>query len=421
MEASLATQFSIDTIKIDNIDIVGFFQNITLNEHLYSPVVTGTIVMLDTHTGDFIGENDIEGNEDIEFEFTNANDEALKFKGKLNGMRDKTVDTQRIMYVFDFTSEQVRQNESKFCPKAYKNQSPEEIAREIVEDKLGGEVDKWTGKGRPMTFIGGNKRPVDILRYIIKNAVSQNGNSTASKDDEKEGEVKGTTGFLCWQTVDGYRFASVDDILKGEGGEDRGTFTHQVEQRGLSLEQSMNSIVQYDFKIVGDYQAKLRSGAFAHKQENFNLDTGEFSEKWYDGEPLMSKKQVKEMMGKHTRIITNFTSNERFQNDCAKAQDYQWDQKNLAVSQNLARQNTFDDQHGHFTLPPRFEIRAGDYFEVKIPKMKSEKEAGYDKKMSGRYIVKAVTHHIDNLGAAYTRVSTVRSTKQQDDNTSRES
>lgn len=421
MEVSLSTQFSVDKILIDGEDIVGFFQNITVNEHLYSPVITGTIVMLDTHTGDFISTYDIEGNEDIEFEFTNANDEVLSFKGKLNGMRDKTIDTQRIMYVFDFTSEQVRKNESKFCPQAYKNKAPQEIVREMVEDKLEGTIDRWQGQGRPMTFVGGNRRPVDVIRYVIKNAVSSNGQSSATEDKQKEGEVTGTTGFLCWQTLDGYRFASVDDIIQGNGGEDRGTFTHQVQQTGLTLEESMNSIIQYDFKIMGDFQAKLRAGAFKHKQVNFNMDSGEYSEKWYDGERLMTDKQQKEVDATYTRIMTNYTSNERFQLDCERAQDYQWDQRNLTLSQNLARQNTFDDQHGHFTLPPRFEIRAGDYFEAKIPKMKSEKEGGYDKKMSGRYIVKAVTHHIDNTGAAYTKVSTVRSTTQQDDNTSRNS
>ena len=421
MAFSLSTQYTIGLIEIDGVDAIGFFEQIQIHEHLYSPVITGSIVMLDTTAGAFIEKNEIEGNEDIEFEFSSAKKETLKFKGKLNGLRNKVADTNRIMYTFDFTSEQVRKNETSFCPNAYKNKSPESIAQEIVEGKLESKIEKWVGKGRPMTFIGGNKRPVDIIRYIIKHGISQEGRASATPDKEKTGEVKGTTGFLCWQTLDGYRFASVDDVLNAKAGDDKGKFTYRIQNNNLSLEEATESIIMYDFKVMGDFQSKLRSGAFAHKQENFNFDTGEFSEKFYDGSDLMSPKQREQINKTYTRIITNFTSNERFQLSCDKAQDYQWDQNNLAISQNIARQNTFDDQHGNFTLSAQFTMKAGDSFEAKIPKFKNEGDSGYEKITSGRYIIKAITHHINSNGAAYTKISTVRSTKQQDDKRSRKS
>jgi len=419
MTFSLSTQYTIDLIEIDGKDAVGFFEQIQVHEHLYSPVITGTIVMLDTTAGAFIEKNEIEGIEDIEFEFTSAKKETLKFKGKLNGLRNKVADTNRIMYTFDFTSEQVRNNESSFCPKAYKNKSPESIIQEIVKDKLEGDIDKFTGKGRPMTFVGGNKRPVDIIKYVIKHGVSQEGQSSSTPDSEKEGEVSGTTGFLCWQTLDGYRFASVDDVLKAKGGEDKGEFTYRIQNNELSLQEATESIIMYDFKQMGDFQSKLRSGAFKSKQVNFNMDTGEYSEKEYDGKDLMSDKQKKEVK-KVTRIISTTTSNERNEPSCNKAKEHQWDQTNLSLSQNIARQNTFDDQHGHFTLSAQFTMKAGDFFEAKVPKFKNEGDSGYEQKTSGRYIIKAITHHINSNGAAYTKVSTVRSTKQQDDKRSRE-
>lgn len=419
MTFSLSTQYEIGLIEIDGIDIVGFFEQIQVHEHLYSPVITGTIVMLDTTAGAFIEKNDIEGNEDIQFEFKSAKDETLKFKGKLNGLRNKVADTNRIMYTFDFTSEQVRKNEASFCPKAYKNQSPESIVQEIVERKLEGTIEKFTGRGRPMTFIGGNKRPVEIIKYVVKHGISQEGQSSSTPDREKRGEVSGTTGFLCWQTLDGYRFASVDDVLNARGGDDKGEYTYRIQNASLTLQESTESIIMYDFKQMGDFQSKLRSGAFKHKQVNFNMDTGEYSEKNYDGSKLMSPKQQAQVDGK-TRIVSTTTSNERHELSCQTAQEYQWDQTNLALSQNIARQNTFDDQHGDFTLSAQFTIKAGDFFEAKIPKFKNEGDSGYEKVTSGRYIVKAVTHHINSNGAAYTKVTTVRSTKQQDDNTSRE-
>ena len=40
------------------------------------------------------------------------------------GLRNKVADTNRIMYTFDFTSEQVRKNEGSFCPKGIQEPEP---------------------------------------------------------------------------------------------------------------------------------------------------------------------------------------------------------------------------------------------------------------------------------------------------------
>ena len=77
---SLSTQFEINTIEIDGQDVIGLFRSISLFENIYSPVITGSIVLLDSDFADFIQKYEIEGNEDIELQFTNALDEVLIFK-----------------------------------------------------------------------------------------------------------------------------------------------------------------------------------------------------------------------------------------------------------------------------------------------------------------------------------------------------
>ena len=98
---SLSTQFRIDKIEIDGLDVIGLFQNISIYENIYSPVITGSIVLLDTDSADFITNNDIEGNEEISFEFSNAEDEQLTFTGVLNGLRNKAIKNQRTVYTFE--------------------------------------------------------------------------------------------------------------------------------------------------------------------------------------------------------------------------------------------------------------------------------------------------------------------------------
>ena len=72
---SLSTQFEINEIEIDDLDVIGLFQSISIFENISSAVITGSIVMLDSDGASFIEKNKIEGNEKITFKFTNANKE----------------------------------------------------------------------------------------------------------------------------------------------------------------------------------------------------------------------------------------------------------------------------------------------------------------------------------------------------------
>ncbi|WVQ00034.1 hypothetical protein [Synechococcus phage MA10] len=409
------TQYEVGSITIEGNDVVGLMQMISIFESIYSPVITGSIVLLDTDGSDFISKYEIEGSEEIEFDFTNANDEQLTFKGVLNGLRNKAVKNQTNMYTFDFTSEQVRKNEEQFVTKRFKNKEPKAVIEEMIE-LLGGETDKVDGDGLPMSFLGSRKRPTDIIKYALTHGVTQE-SSSSEKGDSREEKTEGTTGFACWQTLDGYRFNSIDKILKGEGGNDVGSFTHQMQNHGVSMEEAMTSIVDYDFKEIGDIQSKMRSGAFRNVVISFDIDKGLYKEFEYADEKNMTEKQ-KKAVTKPTRYMWKPYSNEMFENQCTKAKDNEHDQSRRYLAQNNVRQNTFADQFGNFTLPPSFKIRAGDYFEAKIPKVESEGEGGYNDKHSGRYVIKQVGHHIMNDGHAYTRVQTIRSTTQQDDSSS---
>ena len=411
------TQYEIGSIAIEGNDVAGLMQQVSIFESIYSPVITGSVILLDTDGDDFVSKYEIEGSEEFEFDFTNANGEQLTFKGVLNGLRNKAVKNQANMYTFDFTSEQVRKNEEKFVTKRFKNKPPKDVVEEMLE-LLGGETDKVEGDGLPMSFLGSRKRPTDIIKYCLTHGVTQESSSSEKGKNQKE-TTKGTTGFACWQTLDGYRFNSIDKILKGEGGNDAGSFTHQMQNHSLSMDESMTSIIDYDFKQIGDIQSKMRSGAFRNVTISFDMDKGLYKEFTYEDEQNMTDKQ-KKAVTKPTRYMWKPYVNERFENQCTKAKDNEHDQSRRYLAQNNVRQNTFADQFGNFTLPPSFKIRAGDYFEAKIPKVQSEKEGGYNEKHSGRYVIKQVGHHIMNDGHAYTRVQTVRSTTQQDDSSSQQ-
>ena len=406
------TQFTIGEITIDGKDVIGLFFSISIYENIYSPIITGNITLIDTDGAGFIETQGLEFIEEIKFSFTNANGTQLDFTGDLNGLRNEEVKNQKRMYTIDFTSKSVRKNEQTFIMEKFSDKSPEDIAKQMVEEELEATIDQFNGNGIPMTFTGGNRRPTDIIKYVLTHGVTQQ--SEESSGDSKEGTTKGTTGFLCWETLSGYRFSDVNSIMKGDIGESHTGFKTQLANYAVSMEKSMKGIIDYDFKQIGDFQSKLRSGGFKNRVITFNMDTGQYVEQVYDDTKNMTQKQ-QEYATAPSRVMVKAFTNERYEKGCTPAQPNTYDQSKKYLAQNAVMQNTFNDQIGNFTIPPDYSMRAGDSLEVKIPKVVSEKGGGYDKKHSGKYIIRQVGHHFMMDGRSYTKINTVRSTTQQDD------
>ena len=119
---------------------------------------------------------------------------------------------------------------------------------------------------------------------------------------------------------------------------------------------------------------------------------------------------------KPTRLFNVAFSNERFMNDCSKAQSQKYDLRKKFIMQSPGGENTSDDAQGTVTLYPQCKIRAGDKITLKIHKVNDNQ---YDKKHSGKYICSEVAHHFNTTDErAYTRVSVIRATDQQDDSSS---
>jgi hypothetical protein len=413
------SQYSIDKLTIKGKDVTGLFVGLSLYENIYIPAITGAITLYETDGAEFLEKEGIEFTEEIEIEFKNALDEQFKFKGNLNGLKNEATKESKKMYSIDFGSKYVRKNEESFVTKRFKNMNPEQIVKEVLEKKLGVEGVELKGKGIPMEYLGSRKKPFDVIKYVMTHGVSQDGKPDATNGSGKTGKTKGTTGFLCWETMDGFRFTSIDQLLKGEGGEKHEGYKKQLNNRSLDMETTMKTIPDYEFPRIGDTQSKMRSGCFRNVNVTLDMDKGEYVEYTYEDDENMTDNQ-KEVVKKPTRYLCRVITNERHKNDCEKAKPDTGDQSRKYLAQNVVRQNTFDDQLGEFTLFPQFKMRAGDTMEVKIGKVKSEKEGGYDKKHSGNYVIKGIGHHFTADGHAYTRVSTIRSTTQQDDKSSQQ-
>ena len=180
-----ANHVVLDEITIDGKKVRGKIQNVSIYENIYTPIITGQVTMIDSDGNNFVEKEEIEGNEDFEFEYKNASDETLSFSGYLNGIRDRHIDGSRILYVFDFTSKEMRNNESteNIVTGSIKNKNPEDVFSDMVQ-KLGGQVDKSVSNGLPINFNPARWRPSHVLNYVNTHGVSTEGqNSTTDSED----------------------------------------------------------------------------------------------------------------------------------------------------------------------------------------------------------------------------------------------
>ena len=421
---SMPTQFEFTELKINGVNALEVFINIELFENIFIGGVTGSVSIIDSDSLGFIEENEIEFIEEIKFSFKNGEGEELSFEGYMNGLRDEITKNQKKIYVIDFTSKSVRENEMVFINKAFTNQSPETIVREMVEKLSPDEqtIDYGSsgssGEGEKLTWVAGNRKPLDVIKYCVNHGVK--GTAQYEGGKKEDGTTSGTTGYLFWETLDGYRFCTMDDLVNEEPYDVHDDYqTRVANQSESSFEQEMKGILNYEFPKVGDYFEKLRSGAFSSNLISFNMDTGILTNFKYEADDKVVTKKQKKYVKNFTRNLMRFHTNEKFERSCDKAKADTGDQSRKFLSQTITRQNTFSDTQGRITLPPQYQMRAGDHINIKIANLKlsDQDESKYSKKHSGKYLISQVGHHIFRDGTSYTKLAVIRATTQQNEDT----
>ena len=399
----LPSQYLIEELVVAGTDVTGLFQNIEIFENIYSTGIVGSITILDSDAVAFIeGFKDRADvfTEPISFKFRNSLDEVLIFDGFLSGLRDEVVKQKVKLYQFDFVSSAVKADDEVFVTKAFKDTPPQDIIGEMVD--LIGLQSQIIGQGEPMNFVSGRRKPTQVMRWVCNNASDPE--AVVEDGDDQVGVTAGPGGFLVWETLDGYKFCSLKQLLSVEEADYPfilyKDYEYVLANRQKPLDKKMLDIVETEFPTLGDQDEKRKAGAYNHVQLVYDIDKGEYTE-------LVSSLDG----GAPTRYITKLTQNEKFNTECKleKEVDDAIDQTRKVDSQVLKTSNNFDFQKGRFTLYPRFQMRAGDSIEVTIGKyVIGDESSKIDEQHSGKYIIKQVSHHIFANGKAYTKLQTLR-------------
>lgn len=414
-EFQFPTEYEIEDITLAGVSVLGLFVSIEIYESIYIGGVTGSIVIYDTDSVNFVDTYSIEFMEEIEISVVGPNNEELNFSGYMSGLRDEVVKQQKKYYTIDFCSKTVRKNEMTFVTKAFKNEKPESIAQQMAE-RLESKVETKS-TGEPMTFSASRWKPLQVMKKVMSRGVTQDSNVSVTENTQEE-TSGGTSGFYFWETIDGFRFASGDDLKNGAFKTWDG-FQMQIANRSLTLEQSRKGVIDYEFPQMGNFQSKLQSGAYKSVHVSFDMDKGEYKEVFYiPDENIITPKQNSYLEGP-TRYLYKIFQNEKFSDECEKTNENVYDQSRKFLQQSIASQNTMADQHGRFTLSNHFLMRAGDLIEFKFTKISCGSE--YENKHTGAYVIKQVGHHIFSDRKAYTKISTIRTSTELNDEKTKKS
>ena len=289
-------------------------------------------------------------------------------------------------------------------------------------------------------------RPFNIIANLIKRSVSSKTTYTGQKypkyeenrqnrPNSKSKPIKGSAGFLFWETRRGYNFFSIDALC--DTSED-GTFIFKDKKEGDKKEkprlqtQSWGPYVEKigNTEISGDQRfliqnakftseidiaASLRKGKYSSLMIFFNISTGQYEEYTYqikdsydnmahlgyqDSVANIAFDQKGDLSEVPSRVMSVLLDHESWYNDPGianpedpKATDPNKfaDWQKYYATQGIARAELLSNQELTIEIPGNPEICAGDKIDIRIQsKLADElrKTEPYDLESSGVYLVK---------------------------------
>ena len=266
------------------------------------------------------------------------------------------------------------------------------------------------------SFIGNNRNPLTVIRWLAPKSVPTTSASGASGDEN--GEAKGTAGFLFWENCDGYNFKSVSSLVSktdiGVGSAENKsipTYKYSGVMKTTNVE-NIFQIIKYDIEKNIDLRKALRLGAYSNVTEFFDLYTGrmdtylyKLKEQMEDFPQLGTEDTIqvdKTYSENPSRIMVRMSDRGVLDKDGVTA-DSGRDIADMAKAS--ARYNILFSQAINITVPLNINLKAGDLINAVFPKIEASNMKKLDEDQSGRYLIQQVRHHFEkNQNFSYLRL-----------------
>ena len=363
--------------------------NISYYESLFSPSVNVTIETTDV--SGFVSREEIYGGQSIEISIKMFDPDIDDFKIKkdkhglvVNSVKNVTMDFKESKSTLECVSKDFLRNEVARLNRRFTGNITE-IVKKIMEEEPKGiettkdiEVDQATNS---YTFCGNLKRSIDTIQWLQPKAKSEN-----------------QFGFLFFEDYDGYKFKSIESLLKQE------PFTDQPFEMSQASTSSRFAILDAVMVQTNDVFLNMRSGTYNNDTTYIDLIS---QTKSVDDFKIDNLKDLKNPP-KLPDNLTDSTSRKMLRFDDpgvmqkgSKREDEQ-PKEELAKIQNqsYARNNLLFSQALKIKISFNPSLRVGKIIEVRLPVDTDSSESGvkYQKlskgDLSGKYLISELRHKV---------------------------
>jgi len=363
--------------------------NISYYESLFSPSVNVTIETTDV--SGFVSREEIYGGQSIEISIKMFDPEIDDFKIKkdkhglvVNSVKNVTMDFKESKSTLECVSKDFLRNEVARLNRRFTG-NVTEIVKKIMEEEPKGikttkdiEVDQATNS---YTFCGNLKRSMDTIQWLQPKAKSEN-----------------QFGFLFFEDYDGYKFKSIESLLKQE------PFTDQPFEMSQTSTSSRFAILDAVMVQTNDVFLNMRSGTYNNDTTYIDLISQTKSVDDFKIDNLKDLKNPPKLPDNLTdstsRKMLRFDDpgvmqkgskreDEQPKEELAKIQNQSYARNNLLFSQALKIKVSFNPS-----------LRVGKIIEVRLPVDTDSSESGvkYQKlgkgDLSGKYLISELRHKV---------------------------
>tara|TARA_R100000234_G_C4989679_1_gene174909 strand:- start:43 stop:1347 length:1305 start_codon:yes stop_codon:yes gene_type:complete len=412
-EASLYEELTIESNdRSRTVDLKLGTISIDYYEDLFSPTITAKMRVV--NTGDSIATEGEKERQSIYNGLPLRGGERLSMKildhGKTGSGEDKTgldftdpdrnlivssitdviSQSEREIFQLNLISREAILNETTRVFKKYSAKISASVET-ILKDVLATETDRYEvdDTSNDYQFIGNLRKPFTILVWLASKSVLDKSADT-------------TAGFLFYQTQDGFRFKSIDNLTKQES---KATYTYTEINQSSTETNNDFRILNFGVDKNQNLLEKLRLGTYSSvrvtfdpytfkcKQAQFKFDESGIDKLGNKVElPQISEDSEKTLSDIPSRVFSQVVDRGTFEPDVSKTENAD---PTKYQAQSAMRYNIMFTQLLSIIVPCNTDLRAGDIITCKFPKISREDSERFDSETSGKYIIKELCHHFD--------------------------
>ena len=444
-EFSSATDFTLKKFLIfrpgekECLDIKKLIVDFEYAESIVNPFVIGSATIVDS--AGLIGSLPIKGGERVVIQvMTSISNTPIEYDMIVWKVSNRFAQQKKQVYSLGLISPEALQNEITRANVVMEG-NPEEIIRKVVKDKeyIGSEKEFFSEPSLlKLKLIPTKMRPFDLAGKLAVKSISpkaQFSSTNSENKSETKQEIRGSGGFLFWETRRGYNFFAVDSLcaddksplksdrlqVKAWGSGRNKEYQERLGNIGDGADDRF-TIKKSIFESEVDMLSSLRLGKYSSLIAFFNHSTGQYEEYVYkikdsydnmahlggqDSFSLMPIQGV-ELSDYPSRMMSIYLDHETWSNDWEPASPEEKDGSDKPtkfadwqkyyMAQSIARYKLLSNQKCSIVIPGNAQICAGDKITVRLVSKLPDEEAKdepWDLESSGQYLIQEVTHTYD--------------------------